>query len=111
MPDLVLVQPPVEDFYLTAKRTIPYGLACIAGSLRERGFSVEILDCLAVNKSKPIPLPEAMAPLLDHYGKKDLSAFSLFHQFRHYGYSFEHAGTMIRKKKPRLVGISSLFTP
>ncbi|MFO7748886.1 MAG: radical SAM protein [Desulfobacteraceae bacterium] len=111
MPDLVLVQPPVEDFYLTAKRTIPYGLACIAGSLRERGFSVEILDCLAVNKSKPIPLPEAMAPLLNHYGKKDLSSFSLFHQFRHYGYSFEHAGTVIRDKKPRMVGISSLFTP
>ncbi|NLJ28890.1 MAG: hypothetical protein GX433_12880, partial [Deltaproteobacteria bacterium] len=52
MADILLIQPPIRDFYLTAKRTIPYGLACIAASLIKEGFSVEILDGLATSKSR-----------------------------------------------------------
>ena len=47
MPDVLLVQPPIRDFYLTAKRTIAYGLACVAAALSAKGLSVEILDGLA----------------------------------------------------------------
>ncbi|MFH2091818.1 MAG: radical SAM protein, partial [Pseudomonadota bacterium] len=42
--------------------------------------------------------------------KKDISAFSLFHEFRHFGYSYEHIGNQIRQEQPFIVGISSLFT-
>ncbi len=111
MTDILLIQPPVEDFYFTYKRSIPYGLASIAASLQQHGFSVEILDCLAVKKSRKIPIPEEMAYLTPYYGGQDSSLFSLFHDFRHYGYSFEYAGKVAREKKPFLVGISSLFTP
>ena len=52
MPDILLIQPPIRDFYLTAKRTIPYGLTCIAAALIENGFSVEILDALATSKAR-----------------------------------------------------------
>jgi len=55
---VILVQPPIEDFYLTKKRTIPYGLACIAASVQKNGFDVEILDALATNKTKEIAYPE-----------------------------------------------------
>ena len=48
MTDILLIQPPIRDFYLTAKRTIPYGLACLAGILREAGLSVEILDARTI---------------------------------------------------------------
>jgi hypothetical protein len=54
VPDILLVQPPVEDFYLTRKRTLPYGLAAIAGSLRSRGYDVEIFDALATDKTRMI---------------------------------------------------------
>ncbi|MBF0200004.1 MAG: B12-binding domain-containing radical SAM protein [Desulfamplus sp.] len=111
MVDILLIQPPVEDFYFTHKRSIPWGLASIAASLRFHGFSVEILDCLAVAKSKKIPIPHDMDYLVPLYGKSDISLFSLFHEFRHYGYSFEYVGKIVRDKKPFLVGISSLFTP
>ena len=111
MADILLIQPPVEDFYFTFKRSIPYGLASIAASLKQKGFSVEILDCLAKSKSKKIPLPGEMHYLLPWYGKDDVSIFSLFHHYRHYGYSFEHAGKEARQSAPFLVGISSLFTP
>ncbi len=107
---VILVQPPIEDFYLTKERTIPYGLASIAAYIQEAGFSVEILDALATNKSKSIAYPEEFSFLKEFYGQKDTTSFSLFHEFRHFGYSYEYIATQVRKKKPFLVGISSLFT-
>ena len=38
MVDILLIQPPIRDFYLTAKRTIPYGLASIASALILNGW-------------------------------------------------------------------------
>ena len=110
MPDIVLIQPPIEDYYFTFKRSIPYGLACIAAALEKKGFSVEIIDSLAVNKSKIIDPPREFSHLEKYYGTHDISPFSLFHHFRHYGYSFQHIGKLVREKKPFLTGISSLFT-
>jgi len=110
MPDILLIQPPIRDFYLTAKRTIPYGLACIAATLIQSGFSVEIFDGLATSKSRTVGLPDEMAYLREYYGKPDRSPFALFHDFRHFGYSFEHIGLMAGRSEAFLVGISSLFT-
>jgi len=107
---VVLVQPPIEDFYLTKKRTIPYGLACIAASVRAKGFNVEILDALSTGKSGIIDYPVEFSYLKSFYPRRDISNFSLFHEFRHFGYSFEYIGTKIRDIQPFLVGISSLFT-
>jgi anaerobic magnesium-protoporphyrin IX monomethyl ester cyclase len=107
---VILVQPPIEDFYLTKKRTIPYGLASIAASVQKHGFDVEIIDALATNKSKIIAYPENFSFLKKFYGQKDKLQFSLFHEFRHFGYSYEHIATQIREKEPFVVGISSLFT-
>ncbi|MCE5242498.1 MAG: B12-binding domain-containing radical SAM protein [Desulfobacteraceae bacterium] len=110
MPDILLIQPPIRDFYLTAKRTIPYGLASIASSLIQAGFSVEILDALATSKSREIQRPAEMACLDEYYGKPDVSPFALFHRFRHYGYGFERLGAAAARSGAFLVGISSLFT-
>ena len=107
---VILVQPPLEDFYLTKKRTIPYGLASIAACIREKGFDVEILDSLATDKSKTIAYPDEFSFLLPFYGKNDVTTFSLFHEFKHFGYSYEYIGKKIREKQPFIVGISSLFT-
>lgn len=70
MPDIVLIQPPIEDYYFTFKRSIPYGLACIAATLEKKGFSVEIIDSLAVNKSKIIDPPREFSHLEKYYGIK-----------------------------------------
>lgn len=111
MTDILLIQPPIRDFYLTAKRTIPYGLACIASSLEKAGFSVEIFDGLATSKSHKIQIPDEMSYLDGYYGKEDISPFALFNGFKHFGYSFEHIGKEAAKTGAFLVGISSLFTP
>lgn len=111
MVDILLVQPPIHDFYLTAKRTVPYGLASIAASLVAEGFSVDILDALATDKSRILPYPPEMSFLSPFYGTPDIAPFGLFHQYRHYGYSFEHIGKVAKSSGARIVGISSLFTP
>lgn len=111
MVDILLVQPPIRDFYLTAKRTVPYGLAAIAAALMAKGFSVDILDGLATAKSRPQPTPPEMTYLTDHYGRPDMSPFGLFHQFRHYGYSYQHLHRAAKASGAFLVGISALFTP
>lgn len=110
MTDILLIQPPIRDFYLTAKRTVPYGLTCIASALMRDGFSVEILDGLATSKSRMIPWPEEMNHLRKYYGKPDFSPFALFHHFKHFGYSFERLGKLAGESEAFLIGISSLFT-
>ena len=74
--NILLIQPPIHDFYLTAKRTIPYGLASIAAGLIEAGFSVKILDALATAKSRIIDLPQEMTYLQPFYGRPDQSPFA-----------------------------------
>lgn len=111
MPDILLVQPPIRDFYLTAKRTIPYGLACIAGVLREAGFSVQILDALATRRTKTVAPPAEMAFLDQFYGRADRSPFSLFHGYKHYGLSYAAISRIARSSGAWLVGVSSLFSP
>jgi anaerobic magnesium-protoporphyrin IX monomethyl ester cyclase len=110
MVDILLIQPPIADYYLTAKRTIPYGLAAIAAAAEREGFSVDILDGLATRRSRVIVPPESMNGLSIYYGRADRSPFGLFHHFRHYGYSLEHLGRQIAASGAFLVGIASLFT-
>ena len=110
MTDIVLVQPPIRDFYLTAKRTIPYGLACIASPLLRAGWSVEIVDALASNKSKKAELPPEMSYLRDFYLGPDISPFCLFQDFRRFGADFESVGERVARSGPFLVGVSSLFS-
>lgn len=110
MVDILLVQPPIADFYHTAKRTLPIGLASMAAAVRNAGFSVAILDALATGKSRIIDLPDALGYLQAYYGRADSSPFGLFHRFRHYGYSLAHIGQQIQASGAFLVGVSSLFT-
>ncbi len=110
MSDILLIQPPIRDFYLTRKRTVPYGLASIAAALRESGFSVEILDALATAKSRIIPWPAEMEFLHPFYGRSDRSPFGLFHHYRHFGYAIDHIAQKASRSGAFLIGIASLFS-
>ena len=110
MTNILLIQPPVQDFYLTAKRTIPYGLASMAAVLRNEGFSVRILDAHSRAKSRKISLPAELAYLEPYYARSDRSPFALFQHYQHFGYGFDHIGNEAKKSKAFLVGISASFT-
>lgn len=109
--DILLVQPPIRDFYLTTKRTVPVGLISIAAVLRREGFSVAVFDALARAKSRPQSLPEGWDDLAGIYAADDRSPFGLFSRYRHFGYSLQTIGKAARRSGAFLTGISSLFSP
>jgi hypothetical protein len=81
---VLLIQPPVLDFYQTSIRTQPIGLAYLAASLQAHGHEVEILDCQA-EKKKSIPIPSGLSYLRDFYPFGDRSPFKLYTGYYHFG--------------------------
>ena len=108
---VLLVQPPIRDFYLTRKRTMPHGLACLAAALLADGFEVQILDALASSRTRKRAWPPEMSHLTEHFGRPDCSPFGLFNRYYHFGLSYERIGRLAHQSGAFLVGISSLFTP
>ena len=108
--DVVLVQPPIRDAYLTHKRTIPYGLARIAACLRAAGHSVAIIDGLACSRSRPLSLPLPLQQARYLMGSVDRSPFALVRGYKHYGRSFEAIAKQVAAHAPRVVGLSALFS-
>lgn len=109
--NIVLIQPPVQDFYQTRIRTQPLGLAFLAAALREHGHRVTILDSQSENRKKKIPLPEKFSFIREFYSSKDFSPFRLYTGYHHFGLSFDDIAARVREINPDLAGISCQFTP
>jgi radical SAM superfamily enzyme YgiQ (UPF0313 family) len=107
---ILLIQPPVLDFYQTSIRTQPIGLAYLAASLQAHGHEVEILDCQA-EKKKSIPIPSELSYLRDFYPFDDRSPFKLYTGYYHFGMGWGEIRKKIGDSKADLFGISSSFTP
>jgi radical SAM superfamily enzyme YgiQ (UPF0313 family) len=58
-----------------------------------------------------VPIPKELRYLSEYYPVVDKSPFSTFHQYYHFGKSFDRIETDIGELNPDVVGISSLFTP
>lgn len=110
---IVLVQPPIRDFYDTTIRLQPIGLAYLKSALQKnlQDVSVVIKDFHQGWGRRTIPLPRALQYLSDFYIGPDRSPFSAFHRYYHFGASFDTVALEVQKEKPDLVGISSLFSP
>jgi radical SAM superfamily enzyme YgiQ (UPF0313 family) len=107
---VVLLQPPIRDYYLTAKRTIPYGLARMAAVLQREGISVALLDALATRRARPQAPPAALAYLEPYLGRRDRGPFSLPSGYRHFGRSHGWILTRLQQHAPQVIGISALFS-
>ena len=94
---ILLIQPPVEDFYQTSLRTLPVGLLYLAASLRCAGIDVEILDCQATMHKYVLEVPPELAYLKRYYQSGNLSPFKLFGHYRHYGLPWEEIRERIRQ--------------
>lgn len=108
---ILLIQPPIQDFYQTQSRQEPLGLSYLQAALQEFGFNVEILDCLKVNTRKTIQVPSELAYIMSYYPIRDLSPYKLFGHFFHFGLSYENIYQKIKEIQPDLIGISANFTP
>ncbi len=107
---ILLIQPPVRDFYQTSIRTQPIGLAYIAASLKSYGYEVEILDCQTLKK-RSIPIPPELSYLRDLYPSHDQSPFKLYSGYYHFGMEWGEIKERIKGSKADIFGISSNFTP
>lgn len=110
---ILLVQPPVQDFYDTDVRLQPLGLAYLKASLLKHcpGVEVTLRDYHRTGGRRSISLPQELKYLQDYYPHVDRSPFKTFHQYFHFGWSFEEIEEDIVCYSPDLLGISSLFTP
>ena len=110
---LLLMQPPIQDFYDTDIRLQPLGLCMLKAALGKFLPEVEVIvkDYHQGHGRKTIPVPAELSYLKEYYATPDLSPFSTFHQYYHFGASFEALAEDALGEKPDLIGISSLFTP
>ncbi|HVP77055.1 MAG TPA: radical SAM protein [Thermodesulfobacteriota bacterium] len=107
---ILLVQPPVRDFYQTSIRTQPIGLAYVAASLKKNGHDAEILDCQTETK-KSIPVPAELSYLKDFYPFNDRSPFKLYSGYYHFGMDWAEIRKKIEDSRADVFGISASFTP
>jgi len=107
---VLLIQPPIRDFYQTSIRTQPIGLAYLAASVKSQGYDVEILDC-QTEKKRSIPIPSELSYLKDSYPFNDRSPFKLYSGYYHFGMGWEEIRRRIVDSKADVFGISSSFTP
>lgn len=106
---ILLIQPPIRDFYQTRHRMYPLGLLYLAAALKKAGFSCRILDAFGGEKKKSLAIPEPLAYLSGYYATEDKSPFKLFGRYYHFG--LEDEPIREQMKEADLVGISALFTP
>ncbi len=109
---LLLLQPPVQDYYDTELRLQPIGLCYLKAAVQRHLPDVEIVirDFHAGHGRRTVRVPNEFGYLRAYYPVRDLSPFSLFNAYYHFGASFEEVGSSVAREKPDLVGISSLFT-
>jgi len=107
---ILLIQPPIQDFYQTSIRTQPVGLAYLAASLKSHGYEVEILDC-QTEKKKPIFIPSELSYLRGFYPFDDQSPFKLYTGYYHFGMGWKEIKQKVKDSNADVFGISSSFTP
>jgi radical SAM superfamily enzyme YgiQ (UPF0313 family) len=110
---VLLIQPPIRDFYDTDIRLQPLGLCMLKAVVKKFLPDVEIIvkDYHQGYGRKTIPYPPELSYLKEYYPFPDASPFSMFHNFYHFGASFEELARDVLNERPDLVGISSLFSP
>jgi hypothetical protein len=105
---VLLVQPPIEDFYDTSIRTYPLALAYIAAKIRDI-CDVAILDCRT--GLPPRPVKDGGFPELAPFYRDDRQTpFSLFRRYSRYGMGRGEMAAAIREAGPDVVAIGSSFT-
>ena len=103
---VLLIQPPIEDFYTTPIRLYPLGLSYAAATLRKLGCEVELLDCLDPPHKRQLPFPSSFNYLKPHFENNPY----LFKAYYRFGISDQQIMEKIRLVRPDMIGISSQFT-
>ncbi|MEJ5166320.1 MAG: radical SAM protein [Thermoanaerobaculia bacterium] len=104
---VLLIQPPIEDFYTTPIRNYPLGLLQIASILNQE-VELKVLN-LRVLKGKIIEKRD-FEELDIFFNENKSSPFSLFKGYKYFGKDEGEIKDILEKEKPEIVGISSNFS-
>ncbi len=103
---VLLIQPPICDFYRTRFREYPLGLLYLHSSLLRAGFKVELLDARACKRPKAAPIPAALRELPQMFAKYE----GLFGKFLRFGLSPEEISRKVSEINPDAVCINFMCT-
>jgi radical SAM superfamily enzyme YgiQ (UPF0313 family) len=107
--NIVLVQPPVEDFYFTPHRSSTLGLYSLAEYWGEKGHSCRVLNfTLKKPQKKRITLPDKLKylnPFLQFYSK-ELRGTAFFNNYYRFGPSLDKCLEEIEIIKPDIIAVS-----
>ncbi|MBF0216358.1 MAG: cobalamin-dependent protein [Candidatus Omnitrophica bacterium] len=105
---VLLVQPPVEDFFFTPKRAYPLGLIYLGTVLEKAGHEVRIFDFCEGSEKRTVTAPKQFGYLKRYYRRND-SAFRLFSVYSHFGKKYSEFEKELKAFSPDLAAISSNF--
>ncbi len=104
--NILLIQPPIEDFFTTPIRHYPLNLLYVARVLKTYGHQVEIFDFLTPLRKKQMSVPALFRYMQPFIQKHPL----LFQHYYRFGRPFEELERAISRFSPQMIGIASQFT-
>ena len=109
---ILLIAPPIEDFYQTEIRLVPLGLGYLQASLKKWNSSlhVEILNLQTGFGKKTLSLPAPLSYLKNFWAQTDQSPFCGFFHYYRFGATNGQIVAEVTRRSPDLIGISALFT-
>ena len=111
MPDILLIQPPIEDFYETRVRAEPMGLMSLASVLLRSGISASILDTRCRGGRKTVQVPSALRKAASYSVPGDRAPFRLWGAYRRFGLEDDRILERINELNPLVIGLPLSMTP
>lgn len=105
MKKILLIQPPIEDFYITSIRRQPLGLLYLSSYVEKIGWKPILLNCHSA-KRKIMPLPQEFKYLENYIKNKTFP----FPYYAHWGKSWEEIERNIKYADVDIFATSSMFT-
>lgn len=103
---VLLVQPPIEDYYDTSVRTYPLGLLYVAAKTSTIADTV-VFDARTGVKAT-LPGTSGFPELASFYGAGRVTPFSFFDRYRRFGLTFDQIRARIAREGPDVVAVSSM---
>jgi radical SAM superfamily enzyme YgiQ (UPF0313 family) len=102
---VILVQPPVEDFYDTSIRTYPLGLLYVGARVADIA-DVALLD--ARTGKRHMLSGHQFPELAPYYAESVSTPFSFFSRYSRYGMTRSEIASAVVRENPDVVGIGSM---
>jgi radical SAM superfamily enzyme YgiQ (UPF0313 family) len=108
---VLLVNPWIYDFAAHNLWIEPLGLLTIAAVLRDNGYGVTVLDCLAPNSSTPRPRPDGSGKFFKTVVDKPQPVMDIPRRYGRYGIPVaQFDGALVEAPFPDVVLVASVMT-